>query len=261
MIFTDIFSIQINDLVIIMELTEIIMDSIIYPTQNIKALAIYLLIGIIVGVVAFATGASSVFASVLTGAKHGINGAGIIVLLIGIILLLALYCFVQGYGMDIIKTGILRTQEAPGIDFERQLTNGFNCLIVTIVYMIIPLVLTYIIGLFLRSWLTMIIALILFVIFMFAMTMAQCRLADTNNLGYALNVQGAISDMQNIGVPKVVMTIVAILLVDMVIQLIVGGIFGLFGSQMLTSMITSLVSIYLIFYQNRAVGLLYSEKR
>ena len=243
-----------------MELTDIIMNSITYPSKNIKALAIYLLLGIIVGVVAFATGASTVTASVLTGAKHGINGAGIIVFIIGLVILFALSCLIGGYGLDIIKLGIRRSEDAPGIEFERQVSNGLKNVIVGIVYLIVPTIITILLSWVFRGWVTYLIALILYVVFAFALMMAQCRLAETDDLSYALNIQGAISDIQLIGMSKVIITIIAVFLVEFVITFIVMGVFSLFGSRILTSMVTSLVSIYLVFFSNRAIGLLYSER-
>lgn len=243
-----------------MELVEMIQEALIYPSKNLKALGIYILLGVIIGIVIASTGVGAIAASAFTGSSSSINGAGVIVLLIGIIVLIALLCLVDGYGLDIIKLGIMRSEEAPEVDFKRQVSNGIKNIIVTVVYLLIPLIITVILALFLREWLLYILAAILFLIFSFALTMAQCRLAESEELSYALDIMGSINDLSTIGVPKVIVTVIVIAIVSIVISGIITLIFGLLGSQMLTSIVSALVGVYLLFFEYRAIGLLYSEK-
>ena len=88
--------------------------------------------------------------------------------------------------------------------------------------------------------------------------MGSCRLAKTEDIGYALNITEAIEDLQKIGITKVILTVVVIAVISFVITFIVSLIFGAISKD-LASIVTTLVSVYLMFFGNRATGLLYSE--
>ena len=105
-----------------------------------------------------------------------------------------------------------------------------------------------------------IIAFILFIIFGLFLSMAQCRLAQTENIGHAINIQGAYDDLMTIGISKVVITIVVIALITGIISGIISAIFGILGNEILTAIVTSIVNIYMLFVNNRAIGLLYSDR-
>ena len=243
-----------------MELNEIIMDSLVYPSQNIKSLIVYIFISIIMGIVMVATGVSAILIPDLISSTLNMTAVTIIVLLIGFIVTFALFCLIEGYGLDIIKIASNRGTSAPEVDFTRQVSTGFKYLIVCAVYLIIPIILTIILSLFLQRWLVYIIGFILFVIFLFALSMAECRLANSLNLGYALDFNGAINDLQAIGVSKVVITIIATTLVSLILTIVVTFIFGLIGSDIITSIVSSILSVYMVFFTNRAMGLLYSTR-
>ena len=100
-----------------MELNDIIMDALTYPSKNIKALCIYMLLSIIMGIVAVATELTN---------PGNLNALDFVVALIGIIILLALLFLVEGYVLDIVKFGIERRNDAPEVDFVRQISNGIN---------------------------------------------------------------------------------------------------------------------------------------
>ena len=97
-----------------MELGEIFGDALVYPFQNIKALIVYIILGIILGIaIAGTVGAiavGSAYDNVLA-----IIGSGII----GIIIALVISFVISGYQLDIVKYGIDRDNGAPGIDIAR----------------------------------------------------------------------------------------------------------------------------------------------
>ena len=129
-----------------MNLSEIIKDALAYPTMHITALLIYLVLGFLVGLVL-----------VLTGIGGFVSGAfnfeaGIIVGIIGIIIVICLYLLMLGFSLDVIKLGIDRSANAPVIDFTKQVSNGFKYIIVSIVYFIIPTIITAILGIILQNW-------------------------------------------------------------------------------------------------------------
>lgn len=166
---------------------------------------------------------------------------------------------INGYGLGIIKLGIRRSNASPEIDFQKQVINGVKAVIVSIVYMIIPLVIIVILSLIFRDWIIYILGFILFVIFYFALAMGQCRLAKTEDLSNALDVKSAIDDLFNIGVIKVILTLIAVILIITIITGIFEFIFnGIFG-EVIASSLVGIINVYLTFFSNRAMGLLYSE--
>lgn len=243
-------------------MSDIIQDSIAYPTKNIQALVIYLILGFLVGVVAALTGLGSIATGTIS------FDAGILIGIIGIILIIALYLLMFGFSLDIIKFAILRRDDAPEIDFTNQVSSGLKYLIITIVYMIIPIIILIVAGVIFQHWIVILLGVVLSVIFSFALIMAICRLAETDDLSYALNVGGAIDDLRQIGVGNVILTVIAVAIVGLVIvfviSFIVGLILAIFNSPSLTSAVSLILSAifdaWLLFYMNRAVGLIYSNK-
>ena len=106
------------------------------------------------------------------------------------------------------------------------------------------------------------------VIFSFVFSMAICRLAESDSLANALSITGAFGDLSEIGVGKVVGTIIAGAIVGLIIVFIftfvVAIILGIIGSTTVTSLIVPIISsildAWLLFYLNRVMGLLYSNK-
>ena len=245
-----------------MNLTETIKDAVTYPTNNIKALVLYLLLGLLVGVVAVLTGLGGVLALSFKNLVFGVE------VIIGIIVIVCLYLLMLGFSLDIIKFGINRRADGPGIDFVRQVANGLKYLIVSIVYMIIPVLILTIGTTVVKNWIVILIGLILMVIFSFVLSMAICRLAETDSLANALSIAGAFEDLSEIGVAKVVGTVIAGAIVGLIIVFIltfvVAIILGIIGSTTVTSLIVPIISsildAWLLFYLNRVMGLLYSNK-
>lgn len=235
-----------------MELGEILSDALVYPFQHIKALLIYVILGIILGIAVGGT-VLGFTASVAANNVLAVVGSGII----GIIIALVLGFFITGFQLEIIRYGIERTSAGPEIDFVRQFFNGVKNFVVTIVYMIIPIIVSAILAVVFQHWLSNIITIILSIIFGLALMMGQCRLAKTEDLGYALAIGDAIGDISRVGIVK----LVALLIITMIIAVVIATIIGLIGQWNSTvgGILLGIFGVYLTFFSGRAIGLLYSN--
>lgn len=103
---------------------------------------------------------------------------------------------------------------------------------------------------------TALIAIVVFIIFAFLQTMGQSRLANTGSLGEALNIREAFNDLTNIGIGKVI----AVVILIFVVIGVVNGILGVLSSQVSQlSILSVVITPYLAFFSQRAIGLLYSD--
>ena len=107
-----------------MEITEIIMDALVYPLNTVKSLILFVIIGAITGILG---GASLIaMATQVSGnnvvAAGGFGFIGTLVMIIGTLL-------ISGYGLDIVKYGIERRDDGPGIDIVRQVLNAIKAII------------------------------------------------------------------------------------------------------------------------------------
>ncbi len=235
-----------------MEIGEIIKDAIVYPFNNIKALIIYMIIGIVCGLL----GGASLMGVLLAAqgnnalAAGGFGFIGILILIIGGLL-------ISGYGLDIVKFGIERRDDAPGIDIVRQILNAIKVFIVNIVYYIIPAIIGWLLTTLLgQGILTIIITLIIYIVFAFAQFMAICRLAKYDSLGEALAIGEAIGDVSRVGMLKVLLTIIAVFIIALIVALIIGVISQY--NNIIGGILFGLFGVYVAFFYNRAIGLLYS---
>ena len=238
-----------------MEIMEIITEAINYPLNHMKELGIYIAIMFVISLIMLLTlGVAVIGASMDSAAAVGISG------IIGIILILLIALLVEGYGLDIIKLSIERSDDAPSIDIPRQIINGCKYIIMAIVYLIIPIIIMAILGA-INDTLGLIVGVILFIIFGLALFMGACRLAETESLGYALNVKEAINDIMSVGIVKLLVILIIIIAIGSVLSLI-AGLFSGHGTigDIISVIISALVSAYMFFFQNRAIGLLYSDK-
>ena len=272
-----------------MEITEIIKEAMIFPSKDLAKLAIYIVLSIIaallaiVGIALFAIGLvdEPVFALL-----------GFIILIAGIILGFV----ITGYQVSILKSGIEHTESLPAFDWKGNLITGIKYLIVNIVYFIIPaiivLILAWVTNIFGMAQ-TMfnqmmeasiaanttvyfadvvpqsliisfgnaliivgVIAFILFVIFAIIQTMGISRLAKTDSLGDAVNIPEAFKDIGRIGWGKVLAIVILIFIIIAVINVVINGLNSYINGISLLSIV---VTPYLIFFANRATGLLYSD--
>ena len=236
-----------------MSISEMFSDALAYPFNNIKALLLYVVLGIIVALLGGATIVD--FAVAFT--TKGVGGTALAGLgIVGVILFVLVVFLVEGYALDIIKYGIERRSDGPGIDFGRQVSNAIKLVVVSIVYYVVPAIITLILSLFLRDWLIAVIGVILFIVFALANFMAKCRLAKTDNLGDALAIGEAIGDISRVGIGNLLITVIVVFVILMIISFIVAIFMGL--NQYLGGIILGFAGVYFVFFYNRVIGLLYS---
>lgn len=229
-----------------MEIMEIISDALHYPFGQKKALVIYMILSFLVFFIINLT---------LGGFAVSVEEASIgIVAIIGLIIALLIGLLMDGFALDIIKFGIERSDEELQLDIVRQIINGIKYFITAIVYFLIPIIVMILLSA-INETLGTIIGVILLIIFAFAFLMGECRLAKTDSLGYALNFGEAIKDISRIGVVK----ILAVLIIICIIVAILNWISSLFGTGIIGSIISAIISAYLLFFSSRASGLLYSD--
>ena len=238
-----------------MGIGDIIGDAIAYPFSNIKALVLYAILGIIAALIGGAA-LLSIGASFSSKGLAGFAFSGLSI--VGIIVFILVLFLIEGYGLDIIKYGIERRTDSPGIDFGRQVANAFKLIVVSIVYYIVPAIIIFILGLFLRDWILTIISIILVIIFALANFMAKCRLAKTDNLGDALAIGEAIGDISRVGFGKIIATVLVIVIILVVVAIIIGFISNV--NATIGNILLGIFSVYFVFFYNRAIGLLYSDE-
>lgn len=276
-----------------MDITEIIKDAFVFPSKNLGALAIYIVLSIVVSFLAVGGIFTSVFGIMDSGAYIVIGAILFIIsLIIGFIM--------SGYQVSVIKSGIDFDEEAPGFEWVENLMTGVKNVIVAIVYFIIPAIIVSIVGILTNVpgniaaivqeavtssvnataianatspsvdavsqaainnlagslAITGAVALVLFIIFSFIQTMGEARLANTGSLGEALNVPEAAKDITRIGVGKVIGLIILIVVIIAVIEIILVNVYNYVPYLSILSII---ITPYLAFFTQRAVGLLYSD--
>ena len=233
---------------------NIIGDALASPFNNIKALVLYVVLAIIAGIIGGATLLSSA-ASFSSQGFAGFAFSGLSI--VGIIVFILVLFLIEGYGLDIIKYGIERRADGPGIDIGRQISNAAKLIIVSIVYYVIPAIIIFILGLFLRDWIMTIISIILVIVFALANFMAKCRLAKTDNLGDALAIGEAIGDISRVGLGKIIATVLVIFIILIVVAFIIALIANM--NNIIGGILLGIFAVYFVFFYNRAIGLLYSE--
>ena len=236
-----------------MEIGEIISDAAMYPINNVKALVIYVVLGIVAFLALIITGVGLIGAGEATGLLSG--GLGILGI-VGIIIAIAIFALIAGYMLDVIKIAINREDSAPEIDPVRQIINGIKLFILAIIYMIIPIIIMVILSA-INETLGLILGFILLIVFDILLVIAQCRFAKTESLGEALNIGEVINDLKEIGIVKVLAIIIIIGIISYVLSAIATGI-GNF-SEIIGAILSGIVTIYTTFLQSRAYGLLYSD--
>lgn len=275
-----------------MEIMDIIKEAFIFPSQNLEKLVIYIVLTFVMGLFIAGGVISGVFAAVNNSVYFVITA---ILAIIGI----AIALIISGYQIGIIKSGIDQIEEAPSFDWLNDLVTGIKTLIVSIVYFIIPMIIIAIIalitnipgqivniaqqaalspanatavangsapvatisnaaftGLITSFAITGIIAVVLIIIFAFLATMGTARLANTGSLSEAVNVVEAFKDISRIGMGKVI----AVILLSIIVVAVINGVLGyLYGQIPQLSILSVIVTPYLVFFTNRVTGLLYSD--
>ena len=273
-----------------MDVMELIKDAFVFPSKNIKNLLIYELLAIVAGIFSLG-GTVTYFLGVLNPELFMWGGiACIISMLIGWVL--------SGYLISVIKSGIDLDDKVPEFEWWENFTTGFDNFIVTIVYFVIPAFIVVVVGyltnifgnvmlvaqeLFLQAntaymgnttflvtdtlsqamvnlaislATTLTVAVVVFVIFSFFQLMAESRLANTGSLMEALNIFEAAKDIGRIGIGKVIIVVLLVLIIVAVIEFVLSAIFSILP---ILSILSIIITPYLLFFVERAVGLLYSD--
>jgi hypothetical protein len=87
--------------------------------------------------------------------------------------------------------------------------------------------------------------------------MGQCRLAKTEDLGYALSIGEAVGDLSKVGILKVIAFVILVVVISFILLFVVG----LIGqwNNIVGGILMGIVGVYLVFFNGRATGLLYSD--
>ena len=231
-----------------MEIMEIMKDALVYPLNNIKALVVYIILGIILGASVIGTIAGFAMDNALASIGSGI---------IGIIITIIIAFVISGYELDIVKYGIERNPSAPGIDIVRQFTNGVKLLAITLAYFSSLIFISVCLVILFPHWISTLIIALLFLIFALPVFMAHCRFAKTEDLGYALAMGEAIGDISRVGTEKLFLFIIAIVIVVLILYFIVTLIAQ--WNQTAGGTLMGILGVYITFFTGRAAGLLYSD--
>ena len=273
-----------------MEIMEIIKESFVFPSTDLGKLAIYIALSFVGVILALLGGVFTVL---------GFSTSFWLILgVIFFVFAFILSFILGGYMVSIIKSGIDKTDAAPTFEWKGNFVTGIKYVVVTFIYYLIPVIIVFITGLATNLFgnsmdifnqilyanmyapanttvvvseiipqsqfvalgtsmiITGIIALVLFIIFTFLQTMAAARLANTDSLGSALNIVEAFKDIGRIGWGKVIATVLLIFILIFVINAILSTLnYYVPGISILSIVVTP----YLMFFASRATGLLYSD--
>lgn len=274
-----------------MEITDIIKEAFIFPSTDLAKLAIYIALSF-VSVLLSVLGLALFVLGLLDNGAYAV--IGVVLFIAGLVLGFIL----SGYLMSILKSGIDGDENVPEFKWKENLITGIKYLIVNIVYFIIPAIIVLIVGWITNVYglsaeiftkmmtasmnapanatvdianvvpqstfvslgnamlITGIVAFVLFLIFLFIQTMGESRLANTGSFGDALNIVEAFKDIGRIGWGKVIAVVVLIFIIIAVINALISGINSYINGF---SIISIIVTPYLIFFSSRATGLLYSD--
>ncbi len=121
-----------------MKLTGIIKDAFLFPSKNTGRFAIYLLLSVLM--------AGFIVGGILTNVFGLFNAENY--LLGGIYLIIALLIgfILSGYHIKIVKSGIELDDDVPVFELFEDFMTGFDCIVVSLVYFIIPALIVLVIG-------------------------------------------------------------------------------------------------------------------
>ncbi|MBP3791789.1 MAG: DUF4013 domain-containing protein [Methanobrevibacter sp.] len=276
-----------------MEIKDIIKESLVFPSNNLDKLAIYVVMLFVLGLVTAGGIISIIFA---------LFDSSIFLLLAGVFFLIsiALALWIKGYEVSIMRAGIEFEDDAPSFYWKKDIVIGIKMLILSIVYFIIPAMSVVIIalitnvpgnliglipdigGIFTNPTaianstvpavsaashpslsalggsilITAILGAIIFVVFAFIQTMGEARLANTGSLSEALDIPEAAADIGRIGYGKVLAVVLIVVVILAAIEAILGAIYGHVPQL---SIISIVLTPYLVFFAKYAYGLMYLD--
>ncbi|MER2013032.1 MAG: DUF4013 domain-containing protein [Methanobrevibacter sp.] len=276
-----------------MEITEIIKEAFIFPSKNLEKLAIYIVLTFVLGLLAI-FGVITVLLGVNEGSFYFV--LTFIFLILGIFVALIITGYQVGVlksGIDHDESAPSLDLKNDFITGLKMLAVSIVYFIIPAIVGWIMVFITNISGQFLdivqkaavspanatavasssstvvtgvsdaamaslagSITVSALVTLVVFIIFAFLQAMGESRLANTGDLGEAINIPEAFRDITRIGVGKVLAVILLIVIIILVIQAILGY---LYGQVPYLSILGIIVTPYLAFFSQRAIGLLYSE--
>ena len=276
-----------------MEILDIIKNAFIFPSQNLEKLAIYIVLMFVVGLL---IGGGAILAVLSIDNQFVLAIVGVILFILGIILSFIISGYQLGIlksGIDQVDEAPSFDWKNDLINGIKVLVVNIVYFIVPAIIVAIIGLITNIpgniakvaeeaalspanatamanstgiatqaisdatmSGLITSLAITGIIAVVIFIIFAFLVTMGESRLANTGSLGEALNIPEAFRDLTRIGIGKVIAVILLTVIVVAVIEAIFGYVYGRIPQLSILSIV---VTPYLAFFTQRATGLLYSD--
>ena len=206
---------------VVMNIGNIISNSLKYPFRNLKKLPILFILFILFSFIPI---------GVIYDNKY--------VLTIGAIAFFAFILIVPGYLLSIVNIGLNESSMFPSIDFGKNIYDTIRVLVLRIAYMIVPAAVFYVvlstmgvssIGMladikvhsFLLTLILMIfVVLITYVIFEILLFFAKARLAYFNSLSEALKVNKVVSDIRNIGIFNIIKWVIFMVILMIVVSYI-----------------------------------------
>ena len=87
--------------------------------------------------------------------------------------------------------------------------------------------------------------------------MGVCRLAKTEDLGYALSIGDAITDISKVGIVTIILFIIIMFIIVLVLSFI--GVAISQWNSIIGGILVGILGVYITFFAARAIGLLYSD--
>ncbi len=251
-----------------METKDLFKNSLSYPLNDYKKLIILGVIFIIVNIYTIYNG---------MGGKNTIltTVLSIIGFIVGIIS--------SGYLLSIIKNTIDGSDIMPDFQIKENLILGIKNYILAFIYFIIPVAIVLVVAwatgllgsiLSVSDWtkipeatlntimasgsITLLVAIVLFVIFGALEIIGECRLAESNSLSEGLNIKEVVSDISDIGLGNFVIWLVLFVIISLILAIIYGFISIIpFIGLIISSII---VSPFIAIFTSRSMGLIYANK-
>ena len=247
-----------------MNISEIFSDSFKYPVSDIRKFAIF---GIVV---------------VLATLNVSIVNSSVLQIILNVVSFVAII-LILGYGLDVVNYAFRKSDDLPDFDFKTGFVNGLKLFVIQFCYFIVPLILVYITayfsgflqslagiiksyyetGIYSNSFLTsmsitVVTAIVLFVIFMLFSSIGMARLSKYDDIFEAVNISKVFKDLKKIGIAKSIGWLILLMIVGFIITLVGAGISVIIpvAGSIIASFIV--MSYFYLFYY-RCVGLLYSN--
>ncbi|WP_407414261.1 DUF4013 domain-containing protein [Methanobrevibacter sp.] len=275
-----------------MKITEIIKDAFLFPSKNTGRYAIYLLLSVLASL--FALGGVFTYILGIIDAENYLTGGIYIIISLLILIIISGYhikIIKSGINLD-DNVPVFELFEDFMTGFDNFIVLMFYMLIPTLIVALVGLdtnifgkaialgqeIVLQVFNVFIMGnsaniavnaisnalnnlmgslAVTIIAALVLYVIFGFILSMAESRLANTGSLKEALNIFETIKDITRIGAGKVILVILLVFILIIILEIILTFILNRYPFLLTTFGI--IITPYFILVTQRAIGLLYSD--